>query len=68
MRGVAPGPTRGCPPLDPDQGRAPGPVIASTALRAADAHRVEGSAKPRSRKPAPGGVGSRKLDHLEGER
>ena len=37
MRGVAPDPTRGCPPLDPDQGRAPGPVIASTALRAADA-------------------------------
>src|SRR5690242_9068599 len=53
MRGVAPDPTRGCPPLDPDQGRAPGPVIASTALRAADAHRVEKWVTRRGRKPAP---------------
>ena len=45
MRGVAPYPTRGCPPLDPDQGRAPGPRIASSALRAANAPT---GAQPRS--------------------
>jgi hypothetical protein len=35
-RGVAPYPTRGYPPLDPDQG-VPWTVIASTALRAVNA-------------------------------